>query len=137
AAPGAGPGRAPGDARAADPRHGAPRAARGGESPVRVLISVYDKTGVVELARGLAQLGAKLVASGGTAARLEEEGLEVTRVESLTGFAEILGHRVVTLHPAVHGGILARRDVAADLADLETHGIEPFDLVVVNLYPFR
>jgi phosphoribosylaminoimidazolecarboxamide formyltransferase / IMP cyclohydrolase len=76
------------------------------------------------------------VASGGTAAFLEEQGLAVTRLETLTGFPEMLGHRVVTLHPAVHGGILARRDVPEDMADLAEHGIEPFDLVVVNLYPF-
>jgi phosphoribosylaminoimidazolecarboxamide formyltransferase / IMP cyclohydrolase len=103
---------------------------------MRALISVYDKTGLAEFARGLAELGWEIVASGGTASHLEEHGLEVTRIESLTGFAELLGHRVVTLHPAVHGGILARRDVAADLADLEEHGIEPFDLVCVSLYPF-
>jgi phosphoribosylaminoimidazolecarboxamide formyltransferase / IMP cyclohydrolase len=103
---------------------------------MRALISVYDKTGVDELAGGLAELGWELVASGGTAAFLEEHGHKVTRVESLTGFAELLGHRVVTLHPAVHGGILARRDVPDDLADLAAHQIEPFDLVVVNLYPF-
>jgi phosphoribosylaminoimidazolecarboxamide formyltransferase/IMP cyclohydrolase len=104
---------------------------------VRALISVYDKAGVVQFARGLAELGWEIVASGGTAAHLEEHGVEVTRVESLTGFAELLGHRVVTLHPAVHGGILARRDVAQDLADLESHAIEPFDLVCVSLYPFE
>jgi phosphoribosylaminoimidazolecarboxamide formyltransferase/IMP cyclohydrolase len=103
---------------------------------VRALVSVYDKTGLDELARGLTELGWELVASGGTAAFLEEHGLAVTRVESLTGFAELLGHRVVTLHPAVHGGILARRDVPGDLAELAAHEIEPFDLVVVNLYPF-
>jgi phosphoribosylaminoimidazolecarboxamide formyltransferase / IMP cyclohydrolase len=103
---------------------------------VRALISVYDKTGVDDFARGLVELDCELVASGGTAAFLEEQGLPVTRVESLTGFAEMLGHRVVTLHPAVHGGILARRDVPDDLADLAEHEIEPFDLVVVNLYPF-
>jgi phosphoribosylaminoimidazolecarboxamide formyltransferase/IMP cyclohydrolase len=103
---------------------------------VRALISVYDKSGLDELAGGLTELGWELVASGGTAAFLEECGLEVTRVESLTGFAELLGHRVVTLHPAVHGGILARRDVPSDLAELAAHEIEPFDLVVVNLYPF-
>jgi phosphoribosylaminoimidazolecarboxamide formyltransferase / IMP cyclohydrolase len=103
---------------------------------VRALISVYDKTGLEEFARGLHELRCELVASGGTAAFLVERGLPVTRVESLTGFAEMLGHRVVTLHPAVHGGILARRDVRTDLADLAAHGIEPFDLVVVNLYPF-
>src|SRR5262245_41021457 len=103
---------------------------------MRALISVYDKVGVADFARGLAELGWEIVASGGTAAHLEEHGVEVTRVESLTGFPEILGHRVVTLHPAVHGGILARRDQPGDVADLEEHGIEPFDLVCVNLYPF-
>jgi phosphoribosylaminoimidazolecarboxamide formyltransferase/IMP cyclohydrolase len=103
---------------------------------VRALISVYDKTGVADFARGLADLGWVIVASGGTAAHLEEHGVEVIPVESLTGFGELLGHRVVTLHPAVHGGILARRDLPSDLADLEAHGIEPFDLVCVNLYPF-
>ena len=103
---------------------------------MRALISVYDKAGVGEFAGGLAELGYELVASGGTAAFLEEQGLPVTRVESLTGFTEMLGHRVVTLHPAVHGGILARRDVPDDLADLAEHEIEPIDLVVVNLYPF-
>ncbi len=97
---------------------------------------MYDKTGVDELGRGLVELDWGIVASGGTAAYLESEGVAVTRVESLTGYAEMLGHRVVTLHPAVHGGILARRDVPGDLADLEQHEIEPFDLVVVNLYPF-
>jgi phosphoribosylaminoimidazolecarboxamide formyltransferase/IMP cyclohydrolase len=103
---------------------------------VRALISVYDKTGVDDFARGLVELDCALVASGGTAAFLEEQGLPVTPVGSLTGFGELLGHRVVTLHPAVHGGILARRDVPDDLADLAEHGIDPFDLVVVNLYPF-
>jgi phosphoribosylaminoimidazolecarboxamide formyltransferase/IMP cyclohydrolase len=103
---------------------------------VRALISVYDKSGLGELGRGLDELGWELVASGGTTAFLEAEGLTVTRLETLTGFAELLGHRVVTLHPAVHGGILARRDVPEDLADLAASGIEPFDLVVVNLYPF-
>jgi phosphoribosylaminoimidazolecarboxamide formyltransferase/IMP cyclohydrolase len=103
---------------------------------MRALISVWEKAGLDEFAAGLHELGVELVASGGTATYLEERGLPVTRVETLTGFAEMLGHRVVTLHPAVHGGILARRDDEGDLADLETHGIEPFDLVVVNLYPF-
>jgi phosphoribosylaminoimidazolecarboxamide formyltransferase/IMP cyclohydrolase len=103
---------------------------------VRALISVYDKSGVAEFARGLVELGAEIVASGGTAAHLEEHGIEVTRIENMTGFAELLGHRVVTLHPAVHGGILARPDVPADLADLAAHDIETFDVVCVNLYPF-
>ncbi len=103
---------------------------------MRALISVYDKTGVDDFAHGLVELDWELVASGGTAAFLEEQGLPVTPVESLTGFGELLGHRVVTLHPAVHGGILARRDVPEDLADLAEHEIEPFDLVAVNFYPF-
>src|SRR5436309_631171 len=103
---------------------------------MRALISVYDKAGIADFARGLAELGWEIVASGGTAAHLEEHGIEVTPVESLTGFGELLGHRVVTLHPAVHGGILARRNLPSDVADLEAHGIEPFDLVCVNLYPF-
>ncbi len=103
---------------------------------MRALISVYDKTGLDELARGLVELGCELVASGGTAAFLEEHGLAVTRVESLTGFGEMLGHRVVTLHPAVHGGILARRDSARGPRRSRGTQIEPFDLVVVNLYPF-
>jgi phosphoribosylaminoimidazolecarboxamide formyltransferase/IMP cyclohydrolase len=103
---------------------------------VRALISVYDKSGLDGFAGGLHELGWELVASGGTASFLGGHGLPVTRLETLTGFAELLGHRVVTLHPTVHGGILARRDVPEDLADLADHGIEPFDLVVVNLYPF-
>jgi phosphoribosylaminoimidazolecarboxamide formyltransferase / IMP cyclohydrolase len=104
---------------------------------VRALISVYDKTGLEGLARGLANLGAELVASGGTAAFLEELGLEVTRVESLTEVPELLGGRVKTLHPRVHAAILARRDRDDDAEALAEHGIEPFDLVCVNLYPFE
>jgi phosphoribosylaminoimidazolecarboxamide formyltransferase/IMP cyclohydrolase len=104
---------------------------------VRALLSVYDKTGIAAFARGLAGLGWELVASGGTAKLLQDDGLAVTPVDALTGFGEMLGHRVVTLHPAVHGGILARRDVPADLAELEAHGFAPFDLVCVNLYPFE
>jgi phosphoribosylaminoimidazolecarboxamide formyltransferase/IMP cyclohydrolase len=104
---------------------------------VRALISVYDKTGLQELARGLADLGWDLVASGGTADYLEQEvGLVVDRVEELTGVAEMLGGRVKTLHPRIHAAILARRDHAADAATLAEEEIEPFDLVCVNLYPF-
>jgi phosphoribosylaminoimidazolecarboxamide formyltransferase/IMP cyclohydrolase len=103
----------------------------------RALISVWDKTGLEDFAHGLADLGWELVASGGTAAALEEVGLAVTRVESLTEFPELLGGRVKTLHPRVHAGILARREVEADNAALAEHGIEPFDLVCVNLYPFE
>jgi phosphoribosylaminoimidazolecarboxamide formyltransferase / IMP cyclohydrolase len=104
---------------------------------VRALISVYDKTGVVAFARGLAELGFELVSSGGTASALDDAGLEVTRVEDLTGFPEMLGGRVKTLHPRVHAGILARREQEEDLAALAEHGIELFDLVCVNLYPFE
>jgi phosphoribosylaminoimidazolecarboxamide formyltransferase/IMP cyclohydrolase len=103
---------------------------------VRALLSVYDKSGIVELAEGLADLGWELVSSGGTAATLREAGIEAADTAEITGFPAILGHRVVTLHPKVHGGILADRADPAHQADLEAHGIEPFDLVVVNLYPF-
>ena len=104
---------------------------------MRALISVFDKTGLDVFARGLANLGWTLVASGGTAAYLEELGLSVERVESLTEFPEMLGGRVKTLHPRVHAGILARRDNEQDVATLKEHGIEPFDLVCINLYPFE
>jgi phosphoribosylaminoimidazolecarboxamide formyltransferase/IMP cyclohydrolase len=103
----------------------------------RALLSVSDKTGLVDLARGLAALGVELVASGGTAQALREAGLAVVEVAALTGSPEMLGGRVKTLHPKVHGGILARRDLPQDAADLERHGIAPIDLVVVNLYPFE
>ena len=104
---------------------------------MRALISVYDKSGVDDLARGLADLGWELVASGQTAAHLEELGLDVTRVEDVTASPELLGGRVKTLHPRIHAGILARRDREDDLDALAEHGIEPFDLVCVNLYPFE
>jgi phosphoribosylaminoimidazolecarboxamide formyltransferase/IMP cyclohydrolase len=104
---------------------------------MRALISVYDKAGLEPFARGLAELGVELVASGGTAEFLEEHGLDVTRVEELTEVPELLGGRVKTLHPRIHAAILARRDRDDDLAALDEHAIEPFDLVVVNLYPFR
>ncbi|MGH9185013.1 MAG: bifunctional phosphoribosylaminoimidazolecarboxamide formyltransferase/IMP cyclohydrolase [Acidimicrobiales bacterium] len=103
---------------------------------MRALLSVYDKTAVVDLARGLAQLGWYLVSSGGTAEAIREAGLEVTDTADLTGFPAILGHRVVTLHPMVHGGILADRSDPEHVADLDRYGIEGIDLVVVNLYPF-
>jgi phosphoribosylaminoimidazolecarboxamide formyltransferase/IMP cyclohydrolase len=104
---------------------------------VRALISTWDKTGLDAFARGLAELGWQLVASGKTAAAIEELGLEVVRVEELTDSPEMLGGRVKTLHPRVHAGILARPDVPEDAATLAEHGIEPFDLVCVNLYPFE
>ena len=103
----------------------------------RALLAVYDKTGVVELARALVELGVTLVSSGGTAATLREAGLAVTPVEEVTGFPEMLDGRVKTLHPRIHGGLLADTRKPEHLAQLAEHGIEPFDLVVVNLYPFR
>jgi len=103
----------------------------------RALLSVSDKTGIVELARGLAQLGIELVSTGGTARALVLAGLPVREVSELTGFPEMLDGRVKTLHPAVHGGILARRDRADHLETLARHGLSPIDLVVVNLYPFE
>jgi len=103
----------------------------------RALISVSDKAGVTDLARGLANLGWEIVSTGGTARTIAEAGVAVTPVEELTGFPEILGGRVKTLHPAVHGGILARRDLDSDRADLDRQGIAPIDLVACNLYPFQ
>jgi phosphoribosylaminoimidazolecarboxamide formyltransferase/IMP cyclohydrolase len=104
---------------------------------VRALISTYDKTGLDVFARGLDRLGWEIVASGGTAAYIEDLGLKVVHVESLTDFPEMLGGRVKTLHPRIHAGILARRDNDDDLATLDEHEIEPFDLVCINLYPFE
>jgi phosphoribosylaminoimidazolecarboxamide formyltransferase / IMP cyclohydrolase len=104
---------------------------------LRALISVYDKAGLQTFARGLADLGVELVASGGTADFLERDvGLDVERVEELTGVAEMLGGRVKTLHPNIHAAILARRDHPEDVSTLDDHDITPFDLVCVNLYPF-
>ena len=100
------------------------------------LLSVYDKTGVADMAAALRARGWQLVSSGGTAAAIANAGIEVTDVADLTGVPAILGHRVVTLHPRVHGGILADPTDADHMADMVAHGIEPIDLVVVNLYPF-
>jgi phosphoribosylaminoimidazolecarboxamide formyltransferase / IMP cyclohydrolase len=103
----------------------------------RALISVFDKTGLEELARGLSRLGIEIVSTGGTLKFLEENGVPVTAVSAVTGFPEILDGRVKTLHPHIHGGILANRSVPAHLEALADHGIGRIDLVVVNLYPFR
>ena len=103
---------------------------------MRALLSVYDKTGVVDLARDLRSLGWDIISSGGTAAALREADVAVTDVAELTGTPAILGHRVVTLHPKVHGGILADRRNPDHQKDMAEHGIEPIDLVVSNLYPF-
>src|ERR1700756_5237982 len=102
----------------------------------RALLSVSDKRGLIELARVLAGRGVHLIASGGTRTALAQAGLEVTEVSAYTGQPEILGGRVKTLHPKLHGGILARRDDPDDLRALNHLAIEPIDLVVVNLYPF-
>jgi phosphoribosylaminoimidazolecarboxamide formyltransferase/IMP cyclohydrolase len=100
------------------------------------LLSVSDKAGLVPLAEGLLARGHQLISSGGTASALAAAGLPVTRVAEITGAPEILGGRVKTLHPGIHGGILARRDDADHRRDLEAQGIQPIDVVVVNLYPF-
>ncbi len=103
----------------------------------RALVSVHDKTGVVELAKGLAGLGIEIVSTGGTASLLRASGIAVRDVSDVTGFPEMMDGRVKTLHPKIHGGILARRDAPEHLAALERHGIPPIDLVVVALYPFE
>ncbi len=102
---------------------------------VRALLSVSDKTGIVEFARGLASLGIEILSTGGTASLLSKEGVKVTQVQDFTGAPEMLGGRVKTLHPRIHGGILARRKV--DEKEMKQHKLDPIDLVVVNLYPFR
>lgn len=103
----------------------------------RALVSVHDKTGIVEFARALADLGVEILSSGGTASVLESAGVEVTRVEEVTGAPEMLGGRVKTLHPLIHGGILADRGEPKHQSDVEDRGIPLIDLVVVNLYPFE
>ncbi|HEY2954893.1 MAG TPA: bifunctional phosphoribosylaminoimidazolecarboxamide formyltransferase/IMP cyclohydrolase [Candidatus Eisenbacteria bacterium] len=105
--------------------------------PRLALLSLSDKRGAAEFARALAACGTRLLASGGTAAHLRDAGLEVTPLERWTGFEELIGGRVKTLHPHVHAAILARRDAPADLAALEALGIAPIDLVAVSLYPFE
>jgi phosphoribosylaminoimidazolecarboxamide formyltransferase/IMP cyclohydrolase len=103
----------------------------------RALISVSDKRGIVDFARGLIELGWEIVSTGGTAATLSKAGLPVTTVEQVTGFPEILDGRVKTLHPAIHAGLLARPQIEGHRRELEAHQIESFQLVAVNLYPFQ
>src|SRR6476619_6575683 len=103
----------------------------------RALISVSDKTGVADFAKGLAALGVEILSTGGTASALREAGIEVTDVSEFTGQEEILDGRVKTLHPRLHAALLARRDDPDHMAVLEGEGIEPIDLVCVNLYPFE
>ena len=102
----------------------------------RALVSVYDKSGLEELVRGLHDAGVELVSTGGSARLITDLGLPVTKVEDLTGFPECLDGRVKTLHPKVHAGILADRRLPTHVAQLSDLGIAPFDLVVSNLYPF-
>ncbi len=104
---------------------------------MNALLSVSDKTGVLDLARALHALGIRLLSTGGTAKLLADHGLPVTEVAEMTGFPEMLDGRVKTLHPKVHGGLLARRDVPAHMQALADHGIDTIDLLVVNLYPFE
>ena len=104
---------------------------------MNALLSVSDKTGILDFARALHALGIKLISTGGTAKLLSDNGLPVTEVAALTGFPEMLDGRVKTLHPKVHGGLLARRDVPEHMAALHAHGIDTIDLLVVNLYPFE
>jgi phosphoribosylaminoimidazolecarboxamide formyltransferase / IMP cyclohydrolase len=103
----------------------------------RALVSVYDKTGLPELAQALGEAGVEIISTGSTAQAIRDAGVDVTEVSDVTGFPEIMDGRVKTLHPTVHGGILADRAKDAHLAALDEHGIAPIDLVVVNLYPFR
>ena len=103
---------------------------------MKALISVFDKTGVVEFGRRLTEIGMELVSTGGTHRTLQDANLPVQQVSDLTGFPEIMDGRVKTLHPSIHGGILARRDVPAHVSEMENRSIAPIDLVAVNLYPF-
>src|ERR687884_2048106 len=103
----------------------------------RALLSVSDKSGLIDFARGLDALGWELMSTGGTARALREAGLEPVDIGEVTGVPEMLDGRVKTLHPAVHGGLLARRDLPEHMQALEEHEIAPIDLVAVNLYPFR
>jgi phosphoribosylaminoimidazolecarboxamide formyltransferase/IMP cyclohydrolase len=104
---------------------------------MKALLSTYDKTDVTEFARDLAELGYELVSTGATQATISKSGLKVEHVEDLTGFPQMLGGRVKTLHPNIHGGILARRNLNTDMEELASHKIDPIDLIAVNLYPFR
>ena len=103
----------------------------------RALVSVSDKTGLVEFARELHAMGTEIVSTGGTAAALAKAGIPVVPIEDVTGFPEMMDGRVKTLHPKVHGGLLGVRGNPAHMAAMEAHGIRPIDLVCVNLYPFE
>eukprot|EP01036_Dinobryon_divergens_P055228 gene55228-73773_t len=104
---------------------------------MNALLSVSDKTGIVEFARGLHERGIRLLSTGGTHKALAAEGLPVIDVSEITGFPEIMDGRVKTLHPKVHGGLLSIRDDAEHVEAMKVHGIEAIDLAVINLYPFE
>src|SRR5713101_7071291 len=103
----------------------------------RALISVSDKTGIVEFARELKSFGVEIISTGGTAKTLRDAGIEVRDVSDVTGFPEMMDGRVKTLHPKIHGALLGLRDNPEHQAAMREHGIEPIDMVVVNLYPFK
>src|SRR6266404_2765298 len=103
----------------------------------RALISVSDKTGIVDFARELKGFGVELISTGGTAKALREAGIEVRDVSDVTGFPEMMDGRIKTLHPKIHGALLGLRDNAQHVAAMREHEIEPIDMVVVNLYPFK
>ncbi len=103
----------------------------------RALISVSDKTGAVQLAQTLHSMGVQILSTGGTARSLQEAGIPVIEVSRYTGFPEMMDGRIKTLHPKIHGALLGKRDNAEHMMQMKTHGIEPIDLVVVNLYPFE
>src|SRR5699024_5136512 len=118
-------------------RTGARHVSTADRRPIRrALLSVFDKTGIVDLARTLAETGVEIVSTGSTGRTVRAAGIPVTEVETITGFPEMLDGRVKTLHPRTHGGILADQRLEAHRAQLADHDIAPFDLVVVNLYPF-
>jgi phosphoribosylaminoimidazolecarboxamide formyltransferase/IMP cyclohydrolase len=103
----------------------------------RAVVSVSDKTGVVDFVRNLVEMGVEILSTGGTGRILKDSGLEVMDVSEYTAFPEMMDGRVKTLHPKIHGGILGRRDNPRDRGEMEAHGINPIDMVVVNLYPFE
>src|SRR5712691_4274747 len=103
----------------------------------RALISVSDKTGIVEFARELKRFGVEIISTGGTAKTLRDAGLEIRDASDVTGFPEMMDGRIKTLHPKIHGALLGLRDNPEHLAAMREHGIEPIDMVVINLYPFE
>lgn len=103
----------------------------------RALLSVYDKTGILDFAKELTDLGIEIISSGGTSRALKDKGIPCYEISEITGFPEILDGRVKTLNPKIHGGILAQRDKKSHLEEISKYSISPIDIVVVNLYPFE